>query len=174
MTRSLIVYSTVDGHTRAIAERLRDQLAAHGGAVTLAPIGKQPGTALSAFDRIVVGACIRYGKHRPEVYEFIERNARVLQRRPNAFFSVNVVARKPGKDTPEGNPYVRKFLREIAWRPALVGVFAGKIDYKRYGLVDRNVIRLIMLMTDGPTDPSACVDFTDWAAVEAFGRRLAS
>jgi menaquinone-dependent protoporphyrinogen oxidase len=108
------------------------------------------------------------------VYEFIERNARVLQRRPNAFFSVNVVARKPGKDTPEGNPYVRKFLREIAWRPALVGVFAGKIDYKRYGLVDRNVIRLIMLMTDGPTDPSACVDFTDWAAVEAFGRRLAS
>jgi len=173
MAGSLIVYSTVDGHTKAIADRLRDQLAARGGAVTLAPIDKRPGTALSAFDRIVVGACIRYGKHRPEVYDFIERNAGVLQRRPNAFFSVNVVARKPGKDTPEGNPYVRKFLREIAWQPALVGVFAGKIDYKRYSLVDRNVIRLIMLMTNGPTDPNACVDFTDWSAVEAFGRRLA-
>jgi menaquinone-dependent protoporphyrinogen oxidase len=30
-----------------------------------------------------------------------------------------------------------------------------------------------MLITRGPTDPRAVVGFTDWAEVEAFGRRVA-
>jgi menaquinone-dependent protoporphyrinogen oxidase len=53
-------------------------------------------------------------------------------------------------------------------------VFAGKLDYPRYGLVDRMVIRLIMLITHGPTDTSTVVEFTDWQRVEAFARRIAA
>ena len=34
------------------------------------------------------------------------------------------------------------------------------------------MIRFIMLMTKGPTDPTAVVEFTDWQQVEAFGRQL--
>lgn len=30
-----------------------------------------------------------------------------------------------------------------------------------------------MLITGGPTDPRAVVEFTDWNEVEAFGRRVA-
>jgi menaquinone-dependent protoporphyrinogen oxidase len=32
------------------------------------------------------------------------------------------------------------------------------------------MIRLIMLMTKGPTDPATVIEFTDWTKVEAFGR----
>jgi menaquinone-dependent protoporphyrinogen oxidase len=32
------------------------------------------------------------------------------------------------------------------------------------------MIRFIMWMTHGPTDPTAVVEFTDWEQVEAFGR----
>jgi menaquinone-dependent protoporphyrinogen oxidase len=35
------------------------------------------------------------------------------------------------------------------------------------------MIRFIMLITRGPTDPRAVIEFTDWNEVEAFGRRLA-
>ncbi len=34
------------------------------------------------------------------------------------------------------------------------------------------MIRFIMWLTKGPTQPDACVDFTDWQAVEAFAARI--
>jgi menaquinone-dependent protoporphyrinogen oxidase len=85
---------------------------------------------------------------------------------------VNIVARKPEKNTPATNPYLIKFLRQISWQPKLLGVFAGKLDYPRYGVFDRFMIRLIMRMTQGPTDPKAVIDFTDWLQVEAFARSV--
>jgi menaquinone-dependent protoporphyrinogen oxidase len=126
----------------------------------------------AAFDKIVIGASIRYGKHNKKVYAFIKSNEQLLNSKPNAFFSVNVVARKPGKRQPDTNPYVKKFLKEITWNPGRVAVFAGKIDYPRYTFFDRNMIRLIMWMTKGPTDPTATIEFTDWDQVEAFGRTI--
>jgi menaquinone-dependent protoporphyrinogen oxidase len=173
MARILIVYSTTDGHTLRICERLRGSLEPQGHQVSLVPVAKAADGKLEKYDTIVVGASIRYGKHRPEVVDLIERNAEILNRKPSAFFSVSVVARKSGKNEPHTNPYVRKLLRRIAWRPRAVGVFAGKIDYPRYGALDRLVIRFIMWLTGGPTDPKAVVEFTDWRQVEAFGNLVA-
>jgi menaquinone-dependent protoporphyrinogen oxidase len=79
------------------------------------------------------------------------------------------VARKPEKRQPDTNPYLKKFLKEISWKPKKIAVFAGKIDYPRYTFFDRNMIRLIMWMTKGPTDPAATIEFTDWKQVEEFG-----
>lgn len=173
MASVLIAYSTTDGHTREICTRLRGIIGQQEHAVTLACLADVVDESLESYDTIVVGASIRYGRHSPVVVEFIERNAEVLNRKPSAFFSVSVVARKPEKNQPHTNPYVRKFLRGIAWRPRAVGVFAGKIDYPRYGAMDRLIIRGIMWLTGGPTDPDAVVEFTDWQKVEEFGDLIA-
>ena len=173
MARVLIVYSTTDGHTREICNRLRGTLQAQAHQVSLVSVAEAADPELEKYDTIVVGASIRYGRHRPEVVGFIERNAHALNRKASALFSVNVVARKPEKNQPHTNPYVRRLLREIAWRPRAVAVFAGKIDYPRYSPVDRLVIRFIMWLTGGPTDPKAVVEFTDWRKVEAFGGVIA-
>ena len=104
----------------------------------------------------------------------MERNAALLNRKPGAFFSVNVVARKPEKNEPHTNPYVRKLLGKLSrGAPREAAVFAGKLDYPRYGTVDRMIIRFIMWLTGGPTDPKAVVEFTDWGKVEAFGELIA-
>ena len=173
MARVLLAYSTVDGHTLKICDRLRECLETHGHAVTLASLSDTPFPSVESFDKVVVGASIRYGRHRREVYDFIRTNQRSLEDRPCAFFSVNAVARKAGKRSPEANPYVRNLGRKTTWRPALLAAFAGKIDYQRYTLFDRQLIRLIMWLTHGPTDPHACVEFTDWPSVDAFGHRVA-
>ncbi len=170
--RFLILYSTVDGHTRRICERIGQVLERDAHGVTLADLEGSPAADIGPFDAVVIGASIRYGRHRRQVIDFINANAAKLQQKPGALFSVNVVARKAGKDTPETNPYMKKLVRQIAWRPTRLGVFAGKIDYPRYGFWDRAVIRFIMAITHGPTDPNAVVEFTDWKAVEAFGARL--
>jgi len=171
MASVIMVYSTTDGHTVKICERLREVIEQHGHEVTVTEL--QPGGIdLAPYDRIVIGASIRYGKHRPEVAEFIEQNLDSLQSKPSAFFSVNAVARKPEKRDPDTNPYVRKFLQSISWQPPVIGVFGGKIDYPKYGFVDKTMIRFIMWMTKGPTDPNSVTEFTDWDAVDALGRRI--
>jgi menaquinone-dependent protoporphyrinogen oxidase len=168
----LIIYSTVDGQTLKICQRLQQVIEREHHRVELVPVSEADGAELNRFDKIVIGASIRYGKHRPEVFEFAGRNRTVLDGKPNAFFTVNVVARKPGKNRPETNPYMQKFLQQSAWRPRELAVFAGKIDYPKYGFWDRQVIRFIMWMTQGPTDPESVVEFTNWDDVEAFGRRI--
>jgi menaquinone-dependent protoporphyrinogen oxidase len=125
---------------------------------------------LQAFDKIAIGASIRYGKHSPQVYEFIKTNQQLLESKPNAFFSVNLVARKPEKNQPETNPYVRKFLQQISWQPSEIAIFAGELDYQKYSFWDRLIIRFIMWMTKGPTDPNTLKDYTDWKQVDAFGQ----
>jgi menaquinone-dependent protoporphyrinogen oxidase len=170
MAKILILFSTTDGHTVKICRRLQERIEQDGHQATLVSVADAPGPDLDAFDKIVIGASIRYGKHGKAVVEFINANRQLLERKPNAFFSVNIVARKPEKSEPETNPYLQKFLRQIAWRPGRLAVFAGKLDYPRYGAFDRFMIRLIMLITKGPTDPATVIEFTDWNKVEDFGR----
>ena len=174
MTRILVVYSTTDGHTRHICERLQQVIAGQGDAVTVVALAQADGLDLPGFDKIVIGASIRYGKHQPQVASFIARHQALLETRPNAFFSVNIVARKPEKNQPDTNPYLVRFLRQISWKPKLLAVFAGRLDYPSYGAFDRFMIRLIMRLTHGPTDPKAVIEFTDWQQVDAFGRRVSA
>jgi menaquinone-dependent protoporphyrinogen oxidase len=173
MANILIVYSTTDGHTQRICERIKRVVEAEEHKVVLAVINEKPAFDSERFDKIVIGASIRYGKHRPAVYDFIRRNQATLESMPNAFFSVNVVARKLEKNRLESNPYLQKFLKKISWQPRKLAVFAGKINYPIYTFWDRQIIRLIMWMTGGPTDPAAVVEFTDWNKVDDFGRLIA-
>lgn len=172
MTDILFLYSTIDGHTIAICERLAKQAEGAGLSALIRDISACSEAELACAGMIVIGASIRYGHHRPFVTRFIRHHRNLLESRPNAFFSVNVVARKPEKNRPETNPYLVKFLRQISWRPERLAVFAGRLDYPRCGFIDRQLIRLIMWITKGPTDPKGVFEFTDWARVEAFGREL--
>lgn len=169
MAKILIIYSTTDGQTEKISHRLQKVIEQQEHEVTLCSITDCSAIDLQSFNKIVIGASIRYGKHSPLVSDFINRNKELLDSKPNAFFSVNVVARKPEKSRPEANPYLQKFLRRISWSPKELAVFAGKIDYPSYRFFDRLMIRMIMRMTKGPTDPKSVVEFTDWQHVEAFG-----
>jgi len=173
MANILITYSTTDGHTRSICEHLQKQVAEQHD-VVLSAMDDDPGIDLTPFDKVVIGASIRYGKHQQQVLDFIKRNQTALESKPNAFFSVNVVARKPEKNTPETNPYLQKFLKRIEWEPRCLAVFAGKIDYPRYGFVDKHMIRFIMWMTKGPTDLTATIEFTDWNKVDEFAKTIAA
>ncbi|WP_224999240.1 menaquinone-dependent protoporphyrinogen IX dehydrogenase [Cesiribacter sp. SM1] len=171
MKRVLIVYSTTDGHTLKICQRLKQQIEQHNHSAELLSVDDTT-AGLPSFDKIVLGASIRYGKHHAKVHRFIEQYKNILAAKPNAFFSVNLVARKPEKASADTNPYVSKFLKNIPWHPQIVGVFAGVLNYPRYSFSDRLLIRLIMWITKGPTDPATVAEYTDWQKVDAFGRQI--
>ena len=158
------------GQTRRICERVRSELAQGGHTAEIVPI-QQCSVAADEWDAILIGASIRHGKHDPSVLQFILRHRALLESKPSAFFSVSLIARKPTRNTPQTNPYVKAFLARSPWKPGLVGVFGGELDYQRYGLFNRYVIRLIMKINGGPTDLNTKVEFTDWNEVNRFAAR---
>ena len=171
MKSTLIIYSTTDGQTLEICKKIFSKLNVSESS-NIIHISKAERLDLNQFDKIIIGASIRYGKHKPELYEFIKKNVACLEAKENAFFSVNVVARKPEKNTPETNPYMQKFLELSPWSPKKLAVFAGKIDYPKYKFIDKHMIRLIMWITKGPTDVKNTYEFTDWNSVDEFSKQL--
>ena len=171
MARVLLLYSSFYGQARKVCERLRSRLAEQGYLADVVSIAESyPDPA--AYDAIVIGASIRHGKHNPAVMEFILKHQALLESRPSAFFSVSLVARKLGKNTAETNPYAKAFLARSPWKPGAAAVFGGVLDYQRYGLFDRYVIRLIMTINKGPTDLHTAHEFTDWQKVDEFAGRI--
>ena len=171
MFKFLIIYSTTDGHTKMICERIKNFLT-DGNLVELFSLEDAKKVDLSNFEKIIIGASIRYGKHSKELYKFINLNKNILDQKKCAFFSVNVVARKPEKNTAETNPYINKFLKISKWRPNKIKVFAGKIDYPNYNFFEKYIIKFIMFITKGPTDTSQSYEFTDWSKVDDFSEEL--
>ena len=171
MPNTLIIYSSTDGHTKTICKRLTNFLK-DGSEIKITSLEEAKKIDLSKFNKIIIGASIRYGKHSNELYKFVDLNKDVLNQKQSVFFSVNVVARKPEKSIPETNPYIKKFLKISKWKPKKIGVFAGKVDYPNYGFFDKYIIKLIMFITNGPTDTSQCYEFTDWSKVDQFAKEL--
>lgn len=167
----LLIYASVDGQTKKISNFLSDQLQNEGKQVSMYDIDDFDGK-LETFDKIIVGSSIRYGIHHKAIVDFINAHKETLDKHKTAFFSVNLVARKPEKNQADTNPYVIKFFKEITWRPSLVEVFAGKLDYKKYPFFDRIMIQFIMWMTKGPTDSNAKIEYTDWDRVKSFGEKI--
>lgn len=171
--KTLILFSTRDGQTREIAASIASGLKEHGIDAELQNLHRVETVAWEQYDRVVIGASIRYGHFHPALADFVKKHAAQLNALPGAFFSVNLVARKPEKRTPQTNSYTRKFLLASPWRPDLSAVFAGALRYPRYRWFDRLMIRLIMKMTGGETDTRKEVVYTDWDQVADFAREVA-
>lgn len=170
---TLILFSTRDGQTRDIATFIAEELNARGLQTELRDIAAIKDITLSHYDCVVMGASIRYGYFHPSLMRFVTVHAAELNALPSAFFSVNLVARKPEKSTPETNSYTRKFLAASPWQPTQCAVFAGALRYPRYRWYDRIMIRLIMKMTGGETDTSKEVVYTNWDDVASFAQTIA-
>ncbi|MDF7679468.1 menaquinone-dependent protoporphyrinogen IX dehydrogenase [Enterobacteriaceae bacterium ESL0689] len=171
--KALILFSTRDGQTREIAAFLVSELKELGVEADMMNLNDTKEIAWHHYHCVVIGASIRYGRFHSAVYHFVEKYHQILNALPTAFFSVNLVARKPGKRTPQTNIYTRKFLSRSSWQPQCCAVFAGALRYPRYRWHDRFMIRLIMKMTGGEIDISKEVVYTDWQQVTLFAHELA-
>ena len=164
-SKLLILYSTVDGHTKDICNYIYTKLKGRKN-VSIFSVEDSANYDLSDFEEIVIGASVRYGYHRKNVYKFIQQNIEKLDKVKTAFFSLNLTARKPEKSTPETNPYVIKFLKKVKWDPTVKEVFAGRLDYPSLDRLNKLAILFIMFITNGPKDTSKTYELTDWKKVD--------
>ncbi len=173
MTKTLLLFSTREGQTKKILSYIEERLEEHQ--CDTLDLHNMDNVDLDQYDKVVIGASIRYGHLNKKLYKFIERHQQQLSSMPVAFFCVNLTARKEdqGKDTPEGSAYIKTFLKKSPWTPSLIGVFAGALYYPRYKWFDRVMIRFIMSMTGGETDTTKEVEYTNWEKVAKFAQKVA-
>jgi len=171
-----LYYATHDGQARRIAERIAGRLAERGIPASprdLAATFPTPEELAQARLATIVSA-VRYGRHLPQGRRFLSIYQTLRAPPPLALISVCLAARKPGRDTAEGNPYLRKAIARHRLAPALAVAVAGRLDYPRYGWLDRQMIRFIMTLTGGPTDPGASIEYTAWDVVDNLALRIAA
>ena len=156
-----------------IAERLRaDGLAADTLDLAQAPSVPEilDGTAL-----VVVVAAVRYGRHLEPAERFLEAY-RQAAGCPAARLGVGQPDRAQAREA-DGRD---QSLHQEADREARAAAGRGRpcspvgLDYPSYGWLDRQMIRLIMWLTGGPTDGTSTVDYTSWPRVDAFADDIAA
>ncbi|OCG25493.1 hypothetical protein A9G11_02180 [Gilliamella sp. wkB108] len=168
----LLLYTTHEKQTLKIMQRIKTRLDEKFDC-DLIELLPDTQVDLAKYQAALLGCSIRYGFYSKVMKKFIDNNYQKLNSMPSAFFGVNVVARKPNKNTPETNLYTKKFLAKIAWKPTITAVFAGALYYPQYNWFDRNMIRFIMWLGKGDTDVTKpVIEYTDWSKVDEFATKL--
>jgi menaquinone-dependent protoporphyrinogen oxidase len=166
----LIVYGTRNGQTEKIARRMAETMRGAGHQVRLldAKRTREP-IDTDGVDAILVGGPIVVGGYPRAVVRFVRAHRDLLERVPSAFFSVNLaIASKVSDGRAQTLEIVDKFVKQTGWRPPRVELFAGALQYSKYGFLLRFVMRRIAAAEGGETDTSRDYEYTDWAAVDRF------
>lgn len=175
MNRILLIYASEHGQTARIADRMARAARDAGAEVTVVEVGDAAGLRLGDHDVVVGGASVHAGHHQRSLTAWARRHAAGLAGMPSAFFSVSLTAAEQTAEsgaTTRG--YLDQFLEETGWTPDLTVCFAGALQYREYDFMTRLLMRLMMRHGGHPTDTSRDYDYTDWEAVEKFGRRCAA
>lgn len=138
MSKILLLFSSREGHTRKVCEYIRDAVLKHNKQLQIdVKDFHNSKPDLEFYDCIIVGASIHYGKHHTDILPWIAQNQALLETRISGFFSINLVARKPEKNQADTNPYLKKIMHQCTWKPDLLAVFAGRVDYPSYAFWDK-------------------------------------
>lgn len=170
MQKMLVLYSSREGHTKKIIDRMFQDVTAWQ--IELHDLHHDMLPSPEKYDQLLIAASIRYGHFHPNLNKYIKKHAELLKEKRWSFLAVNLVARKKEKDTPETNPYTRKWLAQTTVKPTMTEVIAGALQYSKYNWWQTLIIQLIMWMTGGDTDKSKDIEFTNWEKVQKFTEQL--
>ena len=176
MARVLLIYATREGHTAKVAARIADVIRRRGAAVELVDAADgAAGIDPRDFDLLVFGASMHAGGLEREIVEFVDRHRDTIAARERAFFLVllSVATRDPALRKKSLADARAKFASQIDVDFGEIEMIAGALAYSKYRWPIKSIMRRIAREAGGDTDTSRDYEYTDWAAVEAYGARLA-
>ncbi|HET7372559.1 MAG TPA: flavodoxin domain-containing protein [Gemmatimonadaceae bacterium] len=186
MKRLAVLYTTREGQTRRIAERVGAVLRARGFTVDVIDIVRELPSDFdpARYAGAILASSIHIGKHEPAMLAFVKKWRTELELIPSTFLSVSlsqagaVDAKAPPARRESAKANVEKmiaeFLQKTRWRPLHVYPVAGALLYRQYSLLLRLVMRFIAKVAGASTDTSRDHEYTDWKTVERYAEELAS
>jgi menaquinone-dependent protoporphyrinogen oxidase len=170
MPRIAVFYDSTEGQTAKIAGKIAAIAASSGHDVETRELRSiPPDIRLDAFDAIILGASIHYGKHSRRATDFVKRHRPQLEAIPVAFFSVSLsAAGKTERQQQNAQRCLDEFLSQTGWTPRMTATVAGALLYREYGFIKRIMMKMIARQEGGDTDTSRNYEYTDWSRVEEF------
>lgn len=165
----LIAYASMHGSTGEVADVLAKDLCAAGASVDIRLVGNVKD--LSPYQAVVVGSAIRSDQWLPPANKFVAGHRSVLSSIPTAYFLTCLTLAMPSAEI---QTRVESFLDPVREevpevKPVSTGLFAGVLDYNRYGTAIKAVMKYRM-WTKGVEEG----DYRDWRAIHAWADQLKS
>jgi menaquinone-dependent protoporphyrinogen oxidase len=191
----LIAYASKSGSTAEVAEVIGQALGKCGASVDVR-LAKEV-TDISPYGAVIVGSPILYGKWQSQAVKFVKRHKETLSRIPVAYFLTCMeltrvfdeklrdlsVYLDPSLGRPpkvEGklsffekghlsSAFLVPVLKKAPQvKPVSVGVFRGRLDYKKLDIISWLVMKLIWLISKGAPEG----DFRNWEAIRSWAAGL--
>jgi menaquinone-dependent protoporphyrinogen oxidase len=163
----LVAYGSMHGSTGGVAEAVALSLCGAGMHAEVRRV--ETVNRVSDYDAVVVGSAVRSGRWLPEAMDFVQSYRDVLSERPVAYFLTCLALYR---DTPETRRTAQGYMTPVLESvpkvvPKDAGLFAGVLDYERYNLVMRMVMKHKMAKQGVPEG-----DHRDWERIRAWARGL--
>ena len=154
----LIAYATKWGSTEETARFIGEAFAAEGAEAEVKSVHEV--SDLEGCRAVLLGSPLYSGKLLGEAYGFEKTHREALSRIPRALFITCLTMARPSrgnvqKVVSQTRPFVETF------RPADVGLFAGKLDYSNVGFLYRLFMRLAKI-------PEG--DFRNWDVIRGWAK----
>lgn len=170
-----IFYSTSEGQTCRIAQRMAEHLRAWGIDSFAIDIGSPAADTVdwSRVRAVALGASVHNQHFHDLAAAFVQTYRAQLNAHPSVFFSVSLGTASPRPDYVAGARHLaEEFPASNGWHPSSIVCFGGALAYREYGLARRMMMKAIAKSGGWPTDTRRNHDFTDWNEVELLAHRL--
>jgi len=171
MSEVLIVFATVEGQSRRIAEMLGDHLVRrrHGRTLLDATRPERTHADPAEFDAVFIVAPVHGEKHHAAITHFVRRHAETLTKNAAALISVSLhAASGEAEDQEEMRDYVDLFCSETGWLPREIHYAAGALRFSEFDFFKKWIARRLARSLEMEIKPGEDVEFTDWRALETF------
>ncbi len=165
----LIIFGTVEGHTRKVARTLSSTVQSLGHQATVFDAGDLGDVDLDIADAVIVCAPVHMGAYPTAISHWLKTKAERLAGLPGAFVSVSLAAASPfPEEHAEIHDITNALFAQTGWKPMMVHQAAGALKYPQYDFLKRLLMKHIAYREGGPTDVTTDHEFTNWNALAAF------
>jgi len=170
--RCAVIFGTVEGQTRKIAEVVAESLQDAGHEVVMSDVSeKGQDLALAESNLALIAAPVHQQRHPDDIINFAKANADQLNEMASALISVSMSAALPDGEA-EARSYVDRLLSTTGWQPRATHLAAGALRYTEYDFFQEQIIRHIVLKGHDLDDIKGDHVFTDWDALKRFVDQL--
>ncbi|MFC1504068.1 flavodoxin domain-containing protein [Spirochaetota bacterium] len=167
MKKILILYSTKEGHTKSIAEKIASELKQETELIRVTR--KNQKINFLEYSFVILGASIHIGSYQKRFLKFVKKNIQELNYLQTAFFTVCLTVKEEGEQgKAEVKKYIDTFIDYTKLSTVHKSVFAGALLYKEYSFLKRLLMSSIAKKSGGDHDTAKNFIYTDWNDVKKF------
>lgn len=163
----LIVFETVEGQTRKIAEFVEEQARSAGHGVRVFDTEDRLGSlSFDNIDKVILAAPVHERRH-PKGFEVVvSASLAELKTRPTLLISVSLKAAFPeGRE--EAQDYLTEMEMRTGFEPNTGLLTAGAVRTSSYGYFENQIVRNVVLDGRDVALIDGVREFTDWDALGA-------